>query len=36
VKDGPSIWLASAVVAAVMLLVVVGILALAAVAHPIR
>jgi hypothetical protein len=36
VKDGPSVWLASALVAALMLLVVVGVLALAVVAHPIR
>jgi hypothetical protein len=36
VKDGPSVWLASALVAVVMLLVVAGVLVLAAVAHPIR
>jgi len=36
VKDEPSVWAASVVVAAVMLLVVLGILALAMLLGPIR
>jgi hypothetical protein len=36
VKDEPSIWAASVVVASVMLLVVLGVLALAVLLSPIR